>query len=341
MASDWDIPAGRTWLSLKLARQSRRLRLPEGRGPRVPWTRTALTVATAQWLADPVVDLTAWVEDVRRFFDDAKAGGAALLVFPEDMSLPLLGLLPQRGEAATASAPSWVGARLRAWAPLLEPVYLRVMSALAADAGLTVVAGSTLGRGSLGVENRTWIITPDGRLASSQAKLHLLPLEAEWGLTPGSALAPLPTRDLPLAAFVCHDASFFETYRMATNLGAEVVAIPIADPDPAWAEPKARRGAWARSQETGLPSVVAAMTGSLFGLPLTGKAGVYVPRAASPDGSGVLAESPEPVGRRITLATLDLDALASYRRQALPPLSPFVSRQLEVRYRAVGTEKRS
>jgi predicted amidohydrolase len=329
-----DVILGSLWLRTVVGWARRAISWPRPFDEPVTWTRSRFPVAAVQWRARPVARVEDFVEQVGGAVREARRLGAALLVFPEDLALQLLGLLTERvGGARPADLePAAVGRRLAAWAPLVEPLYLEIMRAWAVAAGMAVVAGSSVGRSPTGpLNNRTWFIDPRGRLQGPQPKLHPIALERAWGIEPGRALMARP-EGWPVAAFVCNDATFFETYRMAEHLGAEVVAVPIADPDPHYTVAKARRGAWARSQETGLASVVAALTGELFGLSLTGKAGVYVPAGLTPDGSGVLAESPEPVGAGLVLATLDLDALERYRRSALVAPRAVTRRWLFPRY---------
>lgn len=305
----------------------------------MPWSRNALRVACVQWEMTPERDLEAWLYRVTQVLDTAHREGCAVTVFPEDMALPLLGLLTERmGKPFTSSLDAGqVGRRLKAWAPIVVPFYRQVFARLARLYGMTLVAGSALGVHKGYFENRAYVYGPDGAELVAQPKLHPLPLEVSWGIQPGRYLVRQPRGDLPLVTVVCNDATFFETYRMAARIGGELVAVPIADPTPQWDSAKARRGAWARTQESGIASLVSAATGSLFGIQLTGKAGVYVPVGLTEDESGILAESPDPRGQGVVLATLDLDAIAAYRRQVLPLLrTDVIGRWLAPRYRSLA-----
>jgi predicted amidohydrolase len=321
MPARWQLEAGRVALRLLSAWERLRLRLPEAEAAApMPWTRRRLVVAGVQWRLEPVRSLRAWWDRLQAVMDDAYRTGSALVVFPEDMATPLLGLLTERWPTPTAAqlADEDVGRYLRAWADTVGRVYREVFAHLARRYGVTVVAGSQLAWVGRRFWNQALVFGPNGRLVHRQPKLHPIPVERRWGIEPGREWRRVERIRLPLGVAVCHDASFFETYRMAAQEGVELMAIPIADPDPDWGEAKARRGAWARTQQSGLPSVVGAGTGTLFGLALTGKAGIYVPAELTADGSGVLAESREPVGEGVVTAALDLDALAAFRAEARP-----------------------
>ncbi len=330
---------GRAYLAWRVAHERHRVQVLQRRGVPHAWRREALVVAAVQWDMRPVGSVSDWTARLVLQCDQATRAGAALIVFPEYVGLSLLGLLSEHRILRRASAgqlsPTEVGTRLKAWAPTLVPLYRTVFSRLAAAYGVTVVAGSTLVQQAGHLQNLAHVFAPDGRLVATQPKLHLLATEASWGVVPGTSLAPI-AGPLPVQPVVCYDASFFETYRMARVNGAELVAVPIADPEPDYGEAKARRGAWARTQESGLVSVVGAGTGELYGITFTGKAAVYAPLAESPARDGVLAESPHPDGEGVVVATIDLDRLQAYRQQLPTPRADRVASWLAPRYRALG-----
>jgi len=336
---NWEVSLGRVWLAARVWSEQRRVSVLQRRTRPVPWQRTALTVAGVQWDLRPVATAQEWVARLALQCDEAMKAGAALIVFPEDIGLSLLGLLtehrPRSRTQAPELSPAQVAALLRAWGPLVLPLYRTVFARLARAYGMTVVAGSTLAESGGSLYNLAHVYGPEGELLAVQPKLHLMPMEQQWGLTPGDALAPLPP-GLPVQPLVCHDASFFESYRMAAAQGAELMAVPIADPDPDYGTPKSRRGAWARTQETGLVSVVGAGTGELYGIVFTGKAAVYAPLAETPAGDGVLAESAHPDAEGVVFAEVNLEQLAEHRTRVPTPRDDLVAAWLAPRYQALS-----
>lgn len=334
----WEMALGRAFLAWRVSQERRRIQVPARRGTPVRWRRSALVVAGVQWDLRPVASAAEWTARLMIQCDVATRAGAAVLVFPEYIGLSLLGLLSERRAlrhlTAAALSPAEIGARLTAWAPQIVPLYREVFSRLAAAYGVTVVAGSTLVPRGERLENQAHVFGSDGRLIGVQPKLHLLAVEAQWGVAPGSALAPM-AGPLPLQPVVCYDASFFETYRMARQLGAELVAVPASDPDPLYLTAKARRGAWARTQESGLVSIVGAGTGELYGIVFTGKAAVYAPLAETPAGDGILAESAHPAGEGVSVATVNLDRLQEYRQDVPMARPDRVAAWLAPRYEAL------
>lgn len=302
------------------------------------WNRRQLVVAAAQWDMHPAQSVGEFTARVTAVMDEAHHVGAALVVFPEDLGLSLLGLLTRYGGPRSTGelGAEEVRAYLGTWGPVVAPLFEETFRRAAAAYGMVVVAGSSYYRRRQQVVNQGVVFGPDGRLLLRQPKLHLITLEETWGVEPGHRFDRPEGLTMPLGVAICHDASFFETYRMAEALGVEVMAVPAADPDPDWSEPKARRGAWARTQETGMASVVAAGTGELYGVRFSGKAGIYIPRELTSDMSGVVSESARPDTEGVVVGSLDLDQLAAFRQEARPrPSEAAVKAWLFPRYRAL------
>lgn len=268
-------------------------------------------------------------------FGEAVAAGAELIAFPELVTIPLIGLLPGVGApppgAVQAAAPSLprMADIVRFMEPVLRNVYFSLFPALAAAARVWVLAGSTPLPGPGGqVYNVAALFGPDGSLVGAQRKLHLFPRERTEGLVPGSRLEVFQTPVGRIALPICMDATYFETYRMAAFLGAEIVAAPVSNLEP-YGYWKMLRGAWPRVQETPVYAVQSTIVGEFLGDPMTGKASIFGPAELTADGSGVLAQCPEPEGRGLAVADLDLEALAAFRSEGslFARLNPEVARR--------------
>ncbi|MFY9258233.1 MAG: nitrilase-related carbon-nitrogen hydrolase [Dethiobacteria bacterium] len=258
---------------------------------------------------------------------EATAAGAQLVAFPENNNLSLLGMLPgveEIGETVSveepAKAPAGSGVPeisvadvIRYVGPVIAPFLNTLYSTLAAAYGLYLMAGSFLLPDGDKVVNRSFLYGPDGRLIGTQDKVHLMPIEAEWGLSAGTEFNLFETPVGKIAAPVCMDATYFETFRILELQDAEIVIIPIANPEPYnyWL---ALRGIWPRVQECPVYGVKSALVGSLLGFEFTGRAGIFAPAELTPDGSGVLAEVESPEEEGIAIAGIDLFALEELRR---------------------------
>jgi predicted amidohydrolase len=261
---------------------------------------------------------------------------ARLVVFPEDNGTQLLGILPGFERlAAKANLASGMAAGditvadlFHLAGPYIKRIFIETFAVLAKTFRVAIVSGGIRCRADDGrLVNVSYCFTPDGRLAGSQEKLHLMRIEEEWGFAPGRGLTVVQADGFGLAFPICHDATFFETFRLALASGADVVAIQSANAGEynEWHE---RRGIWPRVQETPVYGVASHLVGPLLGTQFTGRGGIYAPLDLSPNNDGVLARANTSNEEEIVMADLDLKALSAWR-ECHPPALP---REVILRY---------
>ncbi|HHW05924.1 MAG TPA: nitrilase [Clostridia bacterium] len=284
-----------------------------------------IRVAAAQVPLYLVEDPLEWVELIYRQVVKGVEAGAQLIVFPEHITLHLLGLVPGvkqlarldllqgNGSPGAAALPVSFAGLFGAFGAGVEGLYRATMSSLAGAFGIYIMGGSRLVPDDAGkVVNQASLFDPQGRLVGSQNKAHLLPLEAQWGICRGNRLEIFDTALGKIAFPVCMDATYFETFRILSLLGAEIVIIPIANPEEynLW---KALRGIWPRVQESCVYGIKSALVGKgFFGLNFTGKAGIFAPlEIQPPDGLVALAQSPDQ--EDLVVGDLDLIQLRAAR----------------------------
>jgi predicted amidohydrolase len=309
------------------ARLKRRLAALIGKGKTAPPPDGQhLRVAALQVEIELFKDPLDYADMVHCRVAEAVAAGAQLVAFPEDNNLSLLGMLPgveEMGEAvsedavkesAEPAAPDITVAEvIRYIGPVLAPFLDLLYSTLAASYGLYLMAGSFLLPDGERVVNRSFLYGPNGELVGTQDKVHLMPIEIEWGISGGDEFRLFETAAGKIALPVCMDATYFETFRILELQGAEIAVLPIANPEPYnyWL---ALRGIWPRIQESPLYGIKSALVGNLLGFEFTGRAGIFAPVELTADGSGVLAEVDSPEKEGIAVAEIDLGALAELRR---------------------------
>jgi predicted amidohydrolase len=286
--------------------------------------RMQVTVAAVQGELKLMTRVEEYVQLMHRYTKEAVEGGAELVVFPEDNGAHLLGLLPGLGELDPAlsmdealqeltGGVAKVADIFRYLAPVTNQVFHHTFSALARQLGVYIMPGSIIIPDEQGqMVNRSFLYDDTGRLVGSQTKTHLLPLEVSWGLSCGQEVQVFDTPLGKLAFPVCMDASFYETFRLLTLLGAEIILLPIANPEE-YNHFKALRGIWPRVQENLVYGVKSALVGQAFGLTLTGKAGIYAPLELTPGEDGIIMESSTHDREEVVMATLDLEALRKRR----------------------------
>jgi predicted amidohydrolase len=303
-------------LRLVLARRSRYRPRSQASRPRLAISPGGpVRVAAVQLKLFLTASPAVWARRMHDLAARAVREDARLVVFPEDVALPLLGMVPGLSRKAgrlLAGGPLRPADLFAFLDPYLYRVYRAVFTEVARTWGIWVAAGSLPRAVGRGVQNVGTLFGPDGTPLLSQAKTHLLPLEEQWGLVPGDELAVYDAGWGKLALPVCMDATFFETFRLLAALGAEVVLLPTANPEP-YNRYKALRGIWPRVQESRVFGVQSALVGELFGYTLEGKSGIYAPWELTPGQDGVLAEAADPRAETVVWADLDLAALRAWR----------------------------
>ncbi len=269
-----------------------------------------------------------YADEMHRRVKEAVKEGVQLVVFPEYNNLPLLGLLPgfEKMEEAYRKKVKQSGVKddnqkeeeislaevFRYMSPAVQPLVHTVFSCLSAVYGLHIMAGSYTLADNGNVINRSFLYGPTGLRIGSQDKVHLLPVETEWNIKRGRSFSVYDTPLGSLALPVCMDATYFETFRILEQKGADIVLLPIANLEEYnyWL---ALRGIWPRVQESQLYGIKSALVGTIAGLKFTGRAGIFAPLEITPNRDGILAEV-EPYDREaIAIADLDLEALHKLR----------------------------
>lgn len=108
-----------------------------------------------------------------------------------------------------------------------------LISALAREYGIHIVAGSVASRQSAGITNSMFVFNREGGLAGEYSKLHLFRLMDEHlYLQPGEAKGLFTLDGALCAGLICYDIRFPEWVRAHTALGAEVLFVSAEWPKP-------------------------------------------------------------------------------------------------------------
>lgn len=328
--------------------------------------RDRVTVAAIQAKAQLMSSGEEFAEKMFSLAQNAADQGAELIAFPEDTGILLFGLLPgveglasqllSRKDDAAGEGPEGKGGTrgnseaedaaqaarngpsvpdfLRFLSPAVRRIYETTFSEIARALGVYVVSGSALvaepGTGT--IRNVAYLFGPDGRLIGTHTKAHLMPVEAEWHITPGGELM---VHQLPvgrLAFPICMDATYFETFRILALAGAELVVVPSANPEPyhMW---YAMRGIWPRVQESMVYGVGASLVGEFLGMTFSGRSAILSPLELSPRGDGFLAQARDPYQEEVLVAELDYAGLREFRAKSATELNfGLISRYLPSLY---------
>jgi len=293
-----------------------------------PVDRRSVRVGALQVKLELCKSPIAFADLVHRRVKEAYEAGARLVVFPEYLNLLLFGMLPgieelekdystgiaaiakneQQEQTDVISLPDL----FRFMTPAVQPLIFTTFSALAASYHLYIMAGSYTIADQGAIVNRAYLYDPKGELIGYQDKIHLLPVEEEWKIKRGKIFNVFESALGRLAMPVCMDATYFETFRILEERGAEIVMLPIANLE-AYNYWLALRGIWPRVQESLLFGVKSALVGSIAGLTFTGRAGIFAPLELTSNRDGVLAEVDCFDNEALAIADLNLDSLHELR----------------------------
>lgn len=267
----------------------------------------------------------AYVETIYRLTKEAVEQGAQLVVFPEDSGVPLVGFIPGLEDLAAEGFDSAVKevsgdeTKIADVFRLLSPAVKRIcettFSTLARSFRVYIISGSAyLEDDDRKMRNIGYFFDPDGNIIAKQRKLHLLPLEAEWGFEPGRELEVVDTRLGRIAFPICMDATYFETFRIARLRGADIVAIAAANNEEYlfW---RTMRGIWPRVQESQVLGVSAHAVGNLIGIPFTGRSGLLGPLELTQSEDGYITQADTFDDEEVVVGDLNLDALYQFREE--------------------------
>ena len=253
------------------------------------------------------LDKAANVARAEELIREAAGDGADLVALPEYFSC-----------YSAAVTPESVDTTYRAAAESIPGPLTERLGGLARELGICIHGGSSFERDGELIHNTSTIFGPDGTLLARYRKIHLFEATApELTYHEGSAITPgeeVVSVDVPLAGesvtvglSICYDVRFPEMYRiLAAERGAQILFVPAAFPR------EVGRDHWEllmRARAVENQSIVVAP--AQWGVQADGS---YTHgRSLVVDQWGTVAAT-VPDGDGVAIARLDLDRLATYRR---------------------------
>lgn len=192
-------------------------------------------IAVVHMKLAPFSDLRSFVQTCSSLVDNAVRSGAHVVLFPH-----LFGLLPVCAHKGAAAIVQKTAADLRAgnvnrarFTQLMEKFsdfvfdcYYTLFLRLAQRYNIYIAAGSTYVSTPKGIRCRSYLFSPDHTEAFFQDKLHLTPNETRLGIQAGDELNILDLKIGRAVLLAGMDAAFFECYKIARGLGAQIVLSP-------------------------------------------------------------------------------------------------------------------
>lgn len=301
-------------------------------------SREKLVVSCVQREIRCIKSIEEYIDMIYKTAATAVEQGSSLLVFPEYNFLDFLGLIPgfsiinsyynrksfsskkDAGKSKHNSSSSQgqipvLNSEFAKIAVPIERAINQIISFCAKYFNIYIYSGSYISYEKGRYYNAGSLYDPEGKQIGSQKKIHLTDLEEKLGIQRGNGMT---VHELPFAKIctpICMDATYFETFRAAAQLGAEIVVIPIANMEE-YSTWKALRGIWPRVQESYVFGLKASLNGKIMGMHFTGKAGIYEPMELTDKKDGIISIAPNWEGEYLISAELDIDELKRVRREA-------------------------
>jgi predicted amidohydrolase len=173
----------------------------------------AVTISAVQFGFSGGQSYDQFFAKVKGYVLEAKAAGAQLVVLPELISLDMMN--PELED----------GPQIEVIATEYAPRYFAEVQALAKEAGLTILGGSTPRKVGKDIVNTAILAQPDGQTLL-QDKLFLTPDEKAWGWTPGKTLQVADTKFGKLAILICYDTEIPVLSNILVPERPEIILVP-------------------------------------------------------------------------------------------------------------------
>jgi len=296
-----------------------------------------IRVSCVQRQIYPVNSIEKYIDMLCDFVGQALKDNSHLIIFPEYNFFDLFGLIPgfsclnqilnkkaikNRDEEKDREEESdlkrnnhFLITVFKGVAKPIEAGVRRIVSLLAKEYGIYIYTGSYILKEKEAIYNAGSLFGPDGILIGTQKKMHLTDFEFKLGMRRGIKMEVYSLPFGKVVCPICMDATYFETFRIAREMEADMVILPIANLEEYYIW-KALRGIWPRVQESYLYGLKSSLNGWIAGMHFTGKAGIFAPLSMTEKKDGVLSLSPSYEGDHLVTAHLNLKKLYEAREKA-------------------------
>jgi len=300
-----------------------------------------IRVSCVQRQIQPVKNIEEYIDMLCGFIDQAVKEGSHLVIFPEYNFFDLFGLIPEfsflnqilnkkaikvkvkdkdkekekEKESHLKGSNHFLTTILKGVAKPIEAGIKRIIALLAKGYGIYIYTGSYILKEKEAIYNAGSLFGSNGNLIGTQKKIHLTDFEVKLGIKRGNKMEVYSLPFGKVVCPICMDATYFETFRIAREIGADIVILPIANLEEytVW---KALRGIWPRVQESYLYGLKSSLNGWMAGMHFTGKAGIFAPLLMTEGKDGILSLSSSYEGNHLITANLNLKRLYEAREKA-------------------------
>ena len=309
----------------------------ERRGLSEDITSENIRVSCVQRQIHPVNSIERYIDMLCGFVDQAAKNNSHLIIFPENNFFDLFGLIPgfnflnkllnkkaikakdrekdREEKSHLKGNNNFLTTVFKGVAKPIEAGIKRIVSLLAKEYGIYIYTGSYILKEKEEIYSAGSLFDPEGNLIGTQKKMYLTDFEVKIGIKRASKMEVYSLPFGKVVCPICMDATYFETFRIAREIGADMVILPIANLQE-YSTWKALRGIWPRVQESYLYGLKSSLNGWIAGMHFTGKAGIFAPLSMTKEKDGVLSLSPSYEGNHLITANLNLKRLYEAREKA-------------------------
>lgn len=152
----------------------------------------------------------------RKFVEQARDAGSKLVVFPELLTMDLLGGAAQ-GETEVA--------QIEEIARRETPKFFAWVKTLAQNNGLAILSGSSPRYIGNQIYNTSALFLPNGQVYY-QEKVFLTPFERDWGWASGEEIRIIEAPWGRTVILICHDSEFPVISHQLARLQPELILVP-------------------------------------------------------------------------------------------------------------------
>ena len=296
-----------------------------------------IRVSCVQRQIYPVKSIEKYIDMLCGFVGQAVKDNSHMIIFPEYNFFDLFGLIPgfsflnqilnkkaiknkdeekdREEESHLKGNNYFLTTIFKGFAKPVEAGIRRIVSLLAKEYGIYIYTGSYILKEKEAIFNAGSLFDPDGNLIGTQKKMHLTDFEVKLGMRRGNKMEAYSLPFGKVVCPICMDATYFETFRIAREIGADMVILPIANLEE-YSTWKALRGIWPRVQESYLYGLKSSLNGWIAGMHFTGKAGIFSPLSITEKKDGILSLSPSYEGNHLITAHINLKKLYEAREKS-------------------------
>lgn len=291
-----------------------------------------IRVSCVQKQIHPVNSIERYIDILCGFIEQALKEDSHLIIFPEYNFFDLFGLIPgfsflnqilnkkemknkdEEKESDLKGNNNFLTTIFKGVAKPIEAGIKRIFSLLAKEYEIYIYSGSYILKEKGAIYNAGTLFDPEGNLIGTQKKMHLTDFEVKIGIKRASKMEVYSLPFGNVVCPICMDATYFETFRIAREIGADMVILPIANLEE-YSTWKALRGIWPRVQESYLYGLKSSLNGWIAGMHFTGKAGIFAPLLMTEGRDGILSLSPTYEGNHLITANINIKRLHEAREK--------------------------